>query len=1094
MSRIHTPEESEELSIVEEEEAQLLLSQFTRNSSYQTQTSPAGSRSDQNPVPEECSNAGGNTRTSVKKRGRRPKARIDARSSPATSEHRVTSSTPQTPDPLYFSEQDRQNTTSSPGDGRGMSCSRRSRRARTGPNNYYDKAYYFGFGSNDEVSESPARPSTTSRHPTFPSIAPEPKPFSCTRDRNEQARVIYSSPHFQIIKSSFKTLDDLGISGRACYSSLRSPAEYALRYQNISPPADEVLHVDFDRNETAAVLDLFVFLYGFQRPEKMEIALSDQVIQAAYVNDMPQTASRKIWRLCELAQIMSTEGIEGMDDSHKWLLEIIAPVRKDKHKRQAGRLIRKILGLVQDTTHDGLLPISNNKLWELSRVLPSALVLGRRGPPEIDAFIADARRGCLPSNPCIIKATASGSGCAEMTGSLNRILQRRELGLRVNRQLYSTINNDFKLAKTWKDASNDVIVLAWAPDGTRFAAGATAQCDEHNMEYNRNNNLVVGDIVNNELAELPDHWILRPPGRTAASRTLHDPRLWMSVTSIEWWDDALFTASYDHTVKIWNASGRDFSCRRTLKHDSKVEVMARSFFEPNLLATGTRSIGLWTLSESTHIPLELPRARSRKDRELVPTSLAWGTIKETGNILLAGMCEKGDGTLQTGLLAGWRIDEASITPMQFSPNSQNMFDIKWHPTLPIFAAATSIGHGPVTKAYKDTRSLVRMYHPLSSKVCTMEFECPALDINDAHICPMNPGYVTASCTDGITYVWDHRRPDQILHKLQHGEALNQIDETISREQADVGVRLSLWGDRIDEFYTGSSDGVLKRWDILRAPEDVLVQDTAKFEEEIMCGAFSKDKSNLLIGDAAGGVHLLSPGSFTSNGGLSMDFKPSIQPQLHMRIDGHVSNPDSGIRAGAELLETGKLIRHPIYGVGQGPYYDGPFAAWARPEDIPECEIARARLKEEVQLRQLDGPPPECRTGLDTASQQDIRAQIRLAYIRNQRRHQNKRTRDGLAEPPAYARTNAVDSVDDVPDKYKRRLHHVVSPPGSMPPNIGVIDLSGETNTEGKSGSNVIIDFAGFQKAMEKVEEELEEDFWWPPSSTIDANIRELDGI
>ncbi|KAI2819434.1 hypothetical protein CBS63078_8697 [Aspergillus niger] len=784
---------------------------------------------DQNLAPEDCSSIGEDIQKSVKKRGRRPKTsktRVEARSSPViTGEQRMTSSTPQTPDPLYFPQQDRQDTASSPGDGHRISSNRRSRRARTGPNNYYDKTNYLGFGSDEEVSESSARPSpTTSRQPRFPNIAAEPKTSSCSHDRNEQAHVIYSAPHVQILKSSFSTLDDLIVSERACYSSVRSPSEYALKYLSKPPLADEILHVDFDRTETAAVLDLFSF-YGFQKYEKMEIALSDQVIQAAHIYDISQRGSEKIW-------------------------------------------------------------------W----------------------------------------------------------------------------------------------------------------------------------------------------------------------------------------------------------HDSKVEVMARSLYERNLLATGTRSIGLWTLAESTHNLLELPRARSKKDRELVPTSLAWGTIKETGNILLAGMCEKGDGTLQTGLLAGWRIGEASITPMQFSPNSQNMFDIKWHPTLPMFAAATSIGHGPANKAYKDTRSLVRMYQPLSSKVCTMEFECPALDINDAHICPMNPSYVTASCTDGITYVWDHRRPDRILHKLQHGEPLNQIDETISREQADVGVRLSLWGDRIDEFYTGSSDGVLKRWDILRAPEDVLVQDTARFDEEIMCGAFSNDKSNLLVGDAAGGVHLLSPGPFTSNGGLSMEFKPSsLQPQLQMRPDGHVSNPESGIKAGADLLESGKLTRHPIFGVGQGPYYDGPFAAWARPENIPECEIAQARLKEEVQLRQLEGPPPECRIGLDTASQQDVNAQIKLAHIRNKRRYQNKRTRDGLAEPLAYGRTNAVNLVGDVPDEFKRRLHHVVSPPGSMPPNTEVIELVGDTDTEWKTGSNVI-HFAGFKTALEEVEEELEEDFWWPPSGTIDANIREVDGI
>ncbi|TPR07039.1 Ubiquitin fusion degradation protein UFD1 family protein [Aspergillus niger] len=292
MPRIHAPEESDE-------EARLLLLQFMRGPSHQIRGPPAGSRSDQNLAPEDCSSIGEDIQKSVKKRGRRPKTsktRVEARSSPViTGEQRMTSSTPQTPDPLYFPQQDRQDTASSPGDGHRISSNRRSRRARTGPNNYYDKTNYLGFGSDEEVSESSARPSpTTSRQPRFPNIAAEPKTSSCSHDRNEQAHVIYSAPHVQILKSSFSTLDDLIVSERACYSSVRSPSEYALKYLSKPPLADEILHVDFDRTETAAVLDLFSF-YGFQKYEKMEIALSDQVIQAAHIYDISQRGSEKIW-------------------------------------------------------------------------------------------------------------------------------------------------------------------------------------------------------------------------------------------------------------------------------------------------------------------------------------------------------------------------------------------------------------------------------------------------------------------------------------------------------------------------------------------------------------------------------------------------------------------------------------------------------------------------------------------------------------------------------------------------------------------------------------------------------------------------------
>ena len=109
----------------------------------------------------------------------------------------------------------------------------------------------------------------------------------------------------------------------------------------------------------------------------------------------------------------------------------------------------------------------------------------------------------------------------------------------------------------------------------------------------------------------------------------------------------------------------------------------------------------------------------------------------------------------------------------------------------------------------------------------------------------NGTYVTASCTDGKTYVWDNRRGDKILHELRHRAPLNPIDHQRSRETADVGVRVALWGSSMDQFYTGASDGVLKRWDVRRSSEDALGEDVAAFDEEIMCSAFTEDHSHLV---------------------------------------------------------------------------------------------------------------------------------------------------------------------------------------------------------------------------------------------------------
>ncbi|RAL15837.1 WD repeat protein [Aspergillus homomorphus CBS 101889] len=694
-----------------------------------------------------------------------------------------------------------------------------------------------------------------------------------------------------------------------------------------------------------------------------------------------------------------------------------------------------------------------------------------------------------PKSACSATLPSRGKQpCARRHSSetLTALLQQRQLGIPTTQRIRSKASNNLELCRTWRGASGDVIVLGWSPDGTRFAAGAAAQCDHHNMAYNRNNNLLVGDLTKNSLEELPYHWVRRPPTRAAANPNLHDARLFMSVTAVEWWDDALFTASYDNTVKLWQPTSRSAENHKRLWHDSRVEVMARSSYTPNLLATGTRSIGLWRLEEMDYQPLEARERRSNKAIEMVPSSLAWGNTQATGNILLAGMSEKGHESLTPdGQLAGWHVGEASITPLSLSPSSQNVYDIKWHPSLPYAAVANYIGHS-ISKAYKESRSSVRLYQPLSSKVTYMEFECPALDINDVTFCPMNTNYVTASCTDGATYVWDFRNPARILHELRHGEPLNPWDENLGREQADVGVRAALWGSTIGEFYSGGSDGVLKRWNILRAPEDALDQDVANFNEEIMSLSFSPDKSNLLVGDAAGGVHILSSGPFSRTEQCSIDYKPASPPPESMPFE----DTESGIAAGAELLRSGQLERHPLFGVGQGPYYDGPFAAWARPEGTPLDEIAYTMLADECQARQIDGLDPKYRLGLTEEEKQQVAAQRRLAQIRNQRAGYKKRIREDT--------TSVINlcSDDDVkpptsPDNSKRRL----AKPKITVSEIEVIDLTGDpVQLPDRPVSARPMPTRLWSLVDEDLAETLEEDHWWPPNETVDANIQDMDCI
>ncbi|KAE8367437.1 WD40-repeat-containing domain protein [Aspergillus caelatus] len=990
---------------------------------------------------------------------------------------------------------------------------RRSARSRTGPINYYKKLNLSSFESEEEHSGNEDDDSLANsdqpqqRHDCSRSCDLSTPP--CYRDSqlidHMQYSVIYHSSRVQILKSPFKTLDDFKGVAHARYRPERNPADYAKGLREEDLASDSILHFDFDLKEMTAVLNLLSFS-ECQWRSAPDIALTDQLIQVASTYNIHPKFFKKISSILKLSRLLSTEDVS---DGNALLLEMLASTPCTKELRRARRIAMRLLGSQEKQRTEGSSTPGNQRghkveeLRRLSGYLSFASALGRRQCADIEAFIVDAKKGHLPTVPSVIKAVKLEDGSlatrknSQASGNLNKLLQDRELGCAVSRQISSRVLSNLGLSRTWKGASNDVIVLAWSPDGTKFAAGATAQCDEHNMEYNRGNNLILGDLITDSLEELPDHWSPRPPGFSRG--TMNDHRLFMSVTACEWFDDTLYTASYDKTVKLWRFPNHRASCYKTLDHDSKVQVMARSNLAKNVLATGTQSVGFWQLDESTYNVLDLPRQRSKREIDLIPTSLAWGTIPITREILIAGMSEKGDGVTHNGLLAAWHIAEASSTPIQLSPNSQNIFDVKWHPCLPLFATASSAkGGGTTLLSSKSTRSVVRLYSPLISKMRTMELECPALDINDVTFCPGNSNYVTASCTDGITYVWDTRNPDTILHKLHHGEPLNQIDETLPREQADVGVRLALWGNSVTQFYTGASDGILKTWNVLRSPDDALVQDVASFGEEIMSGAFSPDRSNLLIGDAAGGLHLLSPNTFADET-LPFKFKRASEDPFFE------NDPDSGsgIMAARKAILDGHLSRHPIYGVGQGPRYNGPYAAWARPDNTPRHQLGQTKLKEEWQLRQLDGVPPALRPGLNDQLRREVECQRQLAQIRNGQ-HVNKRKR---LEPGHYTKSRgALDDLcsDDgfwaAPVKPKRLAaepkHAIIENA-----NIEIIDLTGDSDTEYAKPPKDSLAFPTTQGAesysgvghpLEGFEGILEDDHWWPSSDQIDPNFHDAD--
>jgi WD40 repeat protein len=533
--------------------------------------------------------------------------------------------------------------------------------------------------------------------------------------------------------------------------------------------------------------------------------------------------------------------------------------------------------------------------------------------------------------------------------SLPRILRSRELGntgrrnwsstarMKVSDELQNHVLDTLGPRKYFHGASRDVTCVAWAADGNHFAAGAIAIDDERSMQYNRPNNLLLGNLAQNSLHELPEHHVARPivsdsrnVNSLHAMQETQDTRLFKTVAAVGFSEDsrALYSAGADGFMRMYDASSRQ--CISSLKQDAELALLTSN--SRGLLATGSHRSDDSSISviRSHSDRLEClhrfgpTRADVQSSLPIFPSALKWGAGIHS-HLLLAGFASDSyeDDRLAAGEVFLW--DSTADQKIEL-PAARNVFDVAWNP---IPSAKASLFAVACARSGKQFRSSIECFAPNQGRASrVLQWDCPAFDINDLVYCPHDDNLIAAGATDGKVYIWDKRvvgRDAKPLHTLAHGATKNILDHDRDVEMADTGVRFLSWSATGNRLYSGSSDGTVKVWNPYRTTEDALVKDVATFNSAVMSGAFSPDFRDLLIGEDAGQLNLLGIDreARSVRAAKKFDYYPAPVP---------ASTMDEGkLGSTRELLASGQLEVRPMGALPvkqtvQGPNYRGPFLA------------------------------------------------------------------------------------------------------------------------------------------------------------------------
>lgn len=619
---------------------------------------------------------------------------------------------------------------------------------------------------------------------------------------------------------------------------------------------------------------------------------------------------------------------------------------------------------------------TESQIRSISGRVQSCGVFINRTKISIESYLTDLANSQTHDTPSIARMEAGIS-----RSHASKYL-RRELGGRHGQSLlkHTLLHNTLGPSLVFKKASGDVTNVAWSPDGQYFAAGSAALMDSHSMQYNRRNNLLLGDRDTKTLLELPHHSIKReaPTSGANASHAMHesqDPLLYTSISAVKFSPDStvLFTAGYDNIARVWDIRhGLDEPSQIwEFRHKAPLDLLEVN--ESGLFATGSKraseSIKVLKYDEGLHsrdltvMSLASPKALERPELDITPSIIRWGPqASSQDKYLVAGFTSASKDLGGEGEMCVWDLD-AQI-PLIAQRGGKSVFDIAWSPsTFGRIAVASS----PIGFVNRGTNSIVRIYDSFRSPTTPFsvnaqnayELECPALDVNDVIFNSIDSNLITIGCTDGRVYIWDLRNPDQILHSFAHGKSLVELDQAQAVETIDTGIRFVHWGESERNLFSGSSDGVVALWNPYVSPEDAYVRKVIQLESSVMSGAFSPDFSNLLLGEEDGTITMLTVGCEDTKlqdcerfnyKAANADVFDEIYDTLSIDVPDQDELATEGRRAAKVKIDNDEVKWQPLAGfprgqIVQGLNYDGPYdASDEAPELREKSELFQKKLR------------------------------------------------------------------------------------------------------------------------------------------------------